>query len=347
MKSNLIASVAVLLFATIAYAATDYHILRKIPIPGDGIWDYISADSVNRRLYVSHGSELDVLDLDSGAIVDKMIPPKTENARTPMLTHGAAVAPDLGLGFTSNGGASSTTIFDLKTLKPVAEVKLGGAPDGFLYDPSSRLAFLFSGQTDDATAVDGPHRKIAGTIPLGGKPEAATSDEKGHLFVNIEDKNLVLELDSKKLAVLQKWPVSSCQEPASMAIDAKNHRIFVGCRNNRMDIVNTDSGEVVATLPIGELTDAAVFDPQRSLIFSSNGDGTLTVIHEDSPDKYTVLDNVKTEFGARTMALDSKTHRLFLALADRSNVPAPGTLSQHLRPDIISGTFRVLVVGAN
>jgi sugar lactone lactonase YvrE len=216
-----------------------------------------------------------------------------------------------------------------------------------LYDPSSRRAFLFSARTEDATAVDGVRRKVTGTIPLGGKPEAATSDEKGHLFVNIEDKDLVLELDAKKLTVMESWPVAPCREPASMAIDARNQRIFVGCRNQLMVVMNTNNGQVITKLPIGELTDAAVFDPQGSLIFSSNGDGTLTVIQEESPTRYTVVDNVKTEFGARTMAIDLKTHRLFLSLADRRNIPAPGTLNQNLRPEIIPGTFKVLVVGKN
>lgn len=347
MKPFFLIWLTVCTLVTVVYPASEYQVLRKIPIAGDGNWDYVSADSVNRRLYVSHGTELEVLDLDSGEIVGKLIPPTTENAPTPMLTHGAAVAPDLGLGFTSNGAASSTTIFDLKTLKTLAEVKLNGAPDGFLYDPSSRRAFLFSARTEDATAVDGVQRKVTGTIPLGGKPEAATSDEKGHLFVNIEDKDLVLELDAKKLTVMESWPVAPCREPASMAIDARNQRIFVGCRNQLMVVMNTNNGQVITKLPIGELTDAAVFDPQGSLIFSSNGDGTLTVIQEESPTRYTVVDNVKTEFGARTMAIDLKTHRLFLSLADRRNIPAPGTLNQNLRPEIIPGTFKVLVVGKN
>jgi hypothetical protein len=346
MKAHFLAYLIVLVLTSVAYSASDYHVLRTIPMTGDGNWDYVSADSVNRRLYVSHGTELDVLNLDSGEIVGKIIPPKIENARTPMLTHGAAVAPDLGLGFTSNGGASSTTIFDLKSLQALAEVKLGGAPDGFLYDPSSKLAFLFSEQTEDATAVDGVHRKVVGTIRLGGKPEEATSDDTGHLYVNIQDKDLVLKLDAKKLAVMESWSVAPlCHEPASMAIDPRNQRIFVGCRNQVMAIVDTSNGHVITTDPIGEVTDAAVFDPQRRLIFSSNMDGTLTVIQEESANKYTVLDNVKTAFGARTMALDLKTHRLFLSLADRRNIPAPGTLSHNLRPEIIPGTFRVLVIG--
>lgn len=330
MKVPFLASLTLVLFATAANSASSYHVLRTIPIAGDGNWDYVSADTLNRRLYVSHGTELDVLDLDSGEIVAKLIPPKTENSRTPMQTHGAAVAPDLGLGFTSNGGASSTTIFDLKTLKTLAEVKLGGTPDGFLYDPASHLAFLFSEQTSDATAVDGLQRKVVGTIPLGGKPEEATSDEKGHLFVDVQDKDLVLELDSRKLSVMQRWSVApSCHEPASMAIDPASQRIFVGCRNQVMVVLDTTDGHMIAKLPIGEVTDAAIFDPQRRLIFSSNMDGTLTVIQKESANKFTAIENVKTAFGARTMALDLKTHRLFLS---RRSSQHPGARYPRAQP---------------
>lgn len=333
-------------FATIAYSDSGYHVLRRFPIPGDGNWDYVRADSVNRRLYVSHGTAIDVLNLDSGEITGKIVPPTGADDKTPMQTHGAAVAPDLGLGFTSDGGNSSSTIFDLKTLKTLGVVKLKGSPDGFLYDPFTHLAFLFSAQTKDGTAIDGVKRMAVGTIDVGGKPEEATSDGKGYLFVNVQDKDLVLKIDAKKLVVTERWSVApDCHEPASMAIDAPHQRIFVGCRNQFLIVMDTKNGHVITKLPIGEVTDAAEFDPQGNLIFSSNIDGTLTVIHEESPDKYSVVDNVKTEFGARTMALDLKTHRLFFILADRTNIPAKGTASQHLRPDIVPGTFHVLVVG--
>lgn len=333
-------------FATAARSDSGYHVLKSISISGDGNWDYVTADSINRRLYASHGTEIDVLNLDTGEIVGKIMAPQGSSGRNSMQTHGAAVAPDLGLGFTSDGGNSSSTIFDLKTLKTVAVLKLNGRPDGFLYDPYSKLAFLFSADTKNATLIDGSNRKIVGTIDLGGKPEEATSDEHGHLYIDIQDRDLVLKVDVKKMAVMESWSVAPlCHEPASMAIDVTNHRIFVGCRNQVMLMMNTNDGHVITEVSIGEVTDGAEFDPQARLIFSSSMDGTLNVIHEDSPNKYTVVDNVKTEFGARTMAFDPKTHRLFLILADRSNIPAPGTLSQNLRPVIVPGTFHVLVVG--
>jgi DNA-binding beta-propeller fold protein YncE len=205
---------------------------------------------------------------------------------------------------------------------------------------------MFSEDTKDGTAIDGMQRKVVGTIHVGGKPEEAVSDDQGHLYIDVQDKDVVLKVDAKKLAVTEKWPVGqTCHEPASLAIDVPNQRIFVGCRNQVMIVMDTSNGHVITTLPIGEVTDAAEYDPQGNIIFSSNIDGTITVIHEESPNKYTVVDNVKTEFGARTMALDLKTHRLFMILADRSNIPARGTASQHLRPVIIPNTFHVLVVG--
>ena len=338
--------VVLTIFAGVAYSDSGYHVLRKFPIPGDGNWDYVRADSVNRRLYVSHGTEVDVLNLDTGEIVGKLMPPKGADDKSPMQTHGAVAAPDLGLGFTSDGGASSSTIFDLKTLKTLGQVKLKGSPDGFVYDPFTHLAFMFSEDTKDGTAIDGVQRKVVGTIPVGGKPEEAVSDEQGRLYIDVQDKDVVLQVDAKKLAVTEKWPVgTTCHEPASLAIDMPHQRLFVGCRNQVMIVMDATNGHVLATLLIGEVTDAAEYDPQGNLIFSSNIDGTLTVIHEESPNKYTVVDNVKTEFGARTMALDLKTHRLFMILADRSNIPAKGTASQHLRPVIIPNTFHVLVVG--
>ena len=349
-KSLQMAFLAVLTLAyTSALADSGYRLLKKVPIPGDGSWDYISVDSVNRHVFVSHGSQIDVLDADSGNIVGKIVAPEPDpSVKTTTVTgvHGAAIAPELGRGFTSNGRASSVTIFDLKTLKPLGETKVGDGPDGYVYDSASRRAFTFSGRINGATAVDGADGKVAGSVDLGGKPEAASADGKGHVFVNIEDKDVVAEIDSRKLTVLEKWPVAPCHEPASMAIDPAHQRLFIGCRNKMMAVMNTENGKIVTTLPIGAQTDAAVFDPKLHLAFSSNGDGTVTVVHQDSADKYLVIDNVKTEPGARTMGLDLKTHRLFLSLADRP-APTPSAPAQPGAPrgTIVPGTFRVLIVG--
>ena len=337
------------LLATVAYSAGGYRLLKRIPISGDGTWDYIGADSVNRRIYVSHGSQLEVLDADSGAIVGKILAPGVNPADPSTLqgqgVRGAAIAPELGRGFTSNGRDSSMTIFDLKTLKVLGVVKVGENPDGYLYDPASRRAFTFSNRTKAATAVDGAAGTVAGNIDLGGKPEAAATDGKGLVYVNIQDKNLVTKFDSRKLTVMASWPTAPCEEPTSMAIDAKNHRLFVGCRNKLLAVMNTENGKIITTLPIGGNTDAAAFDPALRLVFTSNGEGTVTVIQEESPDKYSVLDNVKTEPGARTMALDLKRHKLFLCLANRTPPPAPVAGQTAPPAQIIHDSFRVLVVG--
>lgn len=323
--------------AAAASSTSGYHLLKTIPVPGDGGWDYLTVDEGARRLYVSHGTQVDVLDVDSGAIVGKI-------SDTPGV-HGIAVAPGLGRGFVSNGRASTVTIFDLKTLQKSGEVQTGKNPDAILYDPATRRVFAFNGGSHSATVIEAADGKVAGTIELGGGPEFAVSDGAGHVFVNLEDKSAVLELDARKLAVQERWPLAPCEEPSSMAMDRRTRRLFIGCRNRLMAVVNADSGRVVGTFPIGERVDAAAFDPATRLIFNSNGDGTLTVIHEDSADKYSVLDNVKTQNGAKTMALDPKTHRLFLSTADYGPPPAPSPEQPRPRRPIVPGTFRVLVVG--
>lgn len=338
---------AVTMVPVLAFAKSGYHLLKKIPIPGNGSWDYVSVDAVNRRVYVSHGNQIEVLDADSDALVGRIPAPRTEpsNKSRSQGIHGAALAPQLGRGFTSNGRAGSMTIFDLKTLKILGETKVGAGPDGILYDPFTRRAFTFSHHTKAATAVDGLTGKVVGSIALGGEPEAAKSDGRGHAFVNIEDKNQVLKLDVRNLKVLARWKTDPCHEPASMAIDPSTDRIFVGCRNKLLAVFNTGNGHILTTLPIGAGTDSAAYDPETHLIFTSNGEGTITVIQQHSANNYSVLDTVKTEPGARTMGLDSKTHRLFLSLADRAKQPQAKRGERRRRPPILPGTFRVLIVG--
>ena len=345
---SFIAALAVL--AAAVHAATGYRLLKTIPIPGAGTsWDYLGADSVNRHIFVSHGPQLEVLDADSYAVVGKIVAPGVDFSNPETLTgqgvRGAAAAPDLGLGFTSNGRDGSMSIFDLKTLKVLAVVKVGENPDGYLYDPASHRGFTFSNRTKGGTAVDLKEAKVAGNVALGGKPEAAAADGKGHVFVNVQDKDIVTKFDSRKLAVEESWPTAPCHEPTSMAIDAKNRRLFVGCRGQAplLLVMDTENGKIITTLPIGNGTDAAGFDPGTRMVFTSNGEGTITVVQQESADKYTVADTVKTEPGARTMALDLKTHKLFLITADRKTLPAsPG---QAARTEVVPGSFRVLVVG--
>ena len=298
--------------------SSGYSVLKKIPIPGQGSWDYLTVDESASRLYVSHGTQVEVLDTDSGSIVGNI--PNT------LGVHGITIAAELGRGFVSNGQSSTVTIFDLKTLKPIADVATGKKPDAIIYDPATSRVFAFNGGSDSATAIDAATGKVAGTVDLGGGPEFAAADGQGHVFDNLEDESLVLKIDSRNLKVEQRWPTAPCASPSSMAMDRANRRLFLGCRSKVMAVMNADTGQVITTLPIGDHVDATAFDPETKLIFNSNGEGTITVIHQDSPDKYSVVDTVKTLPRAKTMALDPKTHQLFLSTAE-------------------SGQFEVLVVG--
>jgi YVTN family beta-propeller protein len=295
-----------------------YSVIKKIPIPGQGSWDYLTVDAAARRLYVSHGTQVEVLDIDSGAIVGTI--PKTPGV------HGIAIAPELGRGFISNGQASTVTIFDLKTLKPIADAPTGQKPDAIIYDPATSRVFAFNGGSNSVTAIDAATGKVAGTVNLEGGPEFAAADGKGYVYDNLEDESQVVKINSRDLKVEQRWPTAPCKSPSSMAIDRANRRLFLGCRSKVMAVMNADTGQVITTLPIGDHVDATAFDEDTKLIFNSNGEGTVTVIHQDSPDKYSVVETVKTLPKAKTMALDPKTHQLFLSTAE-------------------NGQFEVLVVG--
>jgi YVTN family beta-propeller protein len=289
-------------------SASEFTITKKVPIPGQGSWDYLAVDEAARRLYVSHGTQVEVLDVDSGAIVGKI-----ENT---LGVHGIAIAPELGRGFVSNGQSSTVTIFDLKTLKAVAEVPVGKKPDAIIYDPATSRVFAFNGDSNSASVIDAASGKVVGTVHLGGGPEFAVADGTGYVYNNLEDASLVLKINARSLKVEQRWPTAPCSSPSSIAMDRTTRRLFIGCRNKVMAVVNADTGQVITTLPIGDHVDATAFDPESRLVFNSNGDGTITVVHEDSPDKYSVVENVKTLPKAKTMALDPKTHHLFLSTAE-------------------------------
>lgn len=315
-----------------------YHLVKKIAAGGDGGWDYLTLDSAARRLYVTRATRVAVFDADSGAAVGEI----SNTAGV----HGVALAPELDRGFTSNGRSSTVTIFDLKSLKVLSEVKTTGEnPDAILYDPASRRVFTFNGRGGSATAIDAADGRVVGTVALGGKPEFAASDGKGRVFVNVEDKSLVAVIDAQKLAVEKRWPLEPCEEPSGMAIDREHGRLFVGCHNKMMAAVDTGSGRVVATVPIGQGVDANAFDPATALVFASCGDGTLTVAHEDSPDRFTVVQTVETQRGARTMALDERTHNVFLATAEFGPPPSPTPDQPHPRPPILPGSFVLLILG--
>ncbi len=260
-----------------AAAGPGYHVATTYKVGGDGGWDYLTADASARRLYISRGTHVIVLDLDSGKNVGDI--PDTQGV------HGIALAPDLGRGFTSNGRENTVTIFDIQTLKPIGEkVKVGENPDAILYDPATKRVFTFNGRSADSTAIDAASGKVLGTIKLDGKPEFAASDAKGEVFVNIEDKSELTVIDPNKLEVKSKWPLAPCTEPSGLALDRKNRRLFVGCDNKMMAVVDADSGKVLATPAIGEGVDATAYDDETGLAFAScGGDAVITVVKQDSP----------------------------------------------------------------
>lgn len=314
-----------------------YHVLKQYKLGGEGGWDYLTIDAKARRLYVSHATHVVVVDADTGAIVGDI--PDTPGV------HGIAIVEDAGKGYVSNGRASTVTVFDLKTLKTLKQIPVGKNPDAIIYDAASRRVFTMNGASEDATAIDVQTDKVVGTLALGGKPEFAVTDEQGNVFVNIEDKSAIVEFNSRKLAVEANWPIAPAEEPSGLAFDRKHHRLFSVGSNNLMAVVNADNGKVLTTLPIGSSVDAAAFDPETGLIFSSNGEGTLTVMHEDSPDKYSVIEDITTQRGARTMTLDSKTHKLYLVTAEFGPPPAPTKERPRPRPSIVPDTFKLLVLG--
>lgn len=286
-------------------------------------------------MYVSHGNHVVVLDADSGVVVGDI--PNT------LGVHGIALATDLNRGFITAGRANTIIIFDLKTLKTIDTVKARGLnPDAVHYDTGSKRVFAFNGGSANAVAINAADGKVAGMIAVGGKPEFAAGDDKGHVFVNVEDKSQLLEIDAQKLSVLHRWPLAGCKEPSGLAFDQKNRRLFSVCGNKKMMVVNADTGEVVATVTIGEDPDAAGYDPDTQLVFSSNGEsGDLTVIHQDSADKYTILESVPTSKYARTMAVDFSTHSIFLPFAEFE----PVTPKAEEEPPMKPNSFGVLLVG--
>ena len=312
--------------------ASGYHIIKTVSVPGDEGWDYIYVDSDARRVYISHASHVVVMNADTYAIEGDI--PDTQGV------HGIAVASDLGRGFISAGRANTAVIFDLKTLKTLSTVKTDANPDAIIYDPAAKRVFTFNGRGKNSTVIDASNGSVAGTIPLGDKPEFAVADGKGAVFVNGEDTANLIALDSQNLKETHRWPLAPCKSPSGLAGDLKTRRLFAVCDDKVSSVVDADSGKVVANPAICDGPDAAAFDPSSNYFFASCGDGNLTVIHEDSPDKFTVVENVPTKKSARTMGLDLKTHKIFLPSAD-FDPPAPGERRGKMKP----GTFAVIVLG--
>jgi DNA-binding beta-propeller fold protein YncE len=331
VKTRLLSTLVLIASAAVAFAAPgSYTLVKTVPVPGDGGWDYVTVDEAGRRVYLSHGTQVDVLDADSYELKGTI--PDTSGV------HGIAIASDLGRGFTSNGRANNVTIFDLKDLKKLGEVKTGRNPDSIIYDPATKRVFAFNGGGKSATVIDAEKGEALGTIELGGQPEFAAADGQGLVFVNLEDKNELLKIDSKEMKVLERWPLAPGATPTGLAFDPKSKRLFVGCRNKNMVVVNADNGKVVANNPIGERVDAGAFDPETGNIFFSCGDGTVSVFHADGEDKYTLVETIKTKVGSKTMGLDRKSHKLFLPSADYKPAEKQGA-----RPTMVPGTFAVLV----
>jgi hypothetical protein len=324
--------------ATPAPAGSGYHVIKTVAVGGEGGWDYVYVDSDARRVYVSRGTHTMVIDADTYAVVGDI--PDTQGV------HGIAIASDLGRGFISDGRSNDVTIFDLKSLKAIGNVKTDVNPDAILYEPVTKRVFTFNGGSrtagggKNATAINAADGAVLGNIDLRGKPEFAAADGKGSVYVNNEDSSELHHIDAATLKELHHWPLAPCKSPSGLAMDVKNRRTFSVCDEKVMAVMNVDTGKVVATPTICEGPDAAGFDPSSGYVFASCGDGNLTVIHEDSPDKYTVVENVPTKKSARTMGLDLKTHNIFLPAAD-FDAPAAGERRGKMKP----GSFVLVVVG--
>jgi len=338
IRRGFFVSAAMLFISTILNAGpSGYHVSKTIKLGGDGGWDYLTVDARARRVYISRGTHVMVVDADTGALVGDI--PNTNGV------HGIAIAPDMDKGFISDGRDNNVTIFDVKTLKVMGTAPTGKNPDAIIYDPASKRVFAFNGSSKDATAIDAKTGSVAGTIALGGKPEFAVADEKSQVFVNIEDTSEIVQFDSNKLEIVSRWKIAPGEEPSGLAMDRKHRRLFSVCSNKLMVVVDADSGRVVTTLPIGPGTDAAGFDSETGFAFSSNGgDGTVTVAHEDTPDKFAVVENVPTLRRARTMALDAKTHQVYTVTAEFGAAPAATKEQPRPRPPMVPGSFTLLIL---
>jgi DNA-binding beta-propeller fold protein YncE len=324
-------------------AAASYHLPKKYSFgAAEGAtreyFDYVTVDSAARRVYLSHGTEVKVLDADTGALIGNITGLKQD--------HGVAVASEFGRGFISDGGQGKVIIFDLKTLKVTGEAKADNDADCVIYDPFTKHVFVMNGDPHSSTVIDAKTGNVVGSIDLGGGPEFAVSDGKGTIYINLEDKSELVAVDATTLKIKSRWPLAPAGAPTALAIDVAHHRLFSAGRNPQMMVVlDSDSGKVIQSFPISAGVDAAAYDPETAMIFVSTRDGMVHVFHEDSPDKFSEAETIKTEYGAKTMGLDTKTHNLFLDTADFGPAPAPTADHPHPGRSPIQGTFHVLVYG--
>ena len=326
----------VLAVSALPARAAEYKVVARGTLGGEGRWDLLAVDEAARRLYVSRTTRVMVVDADTLKVVGEV--PETPGV------HGIAIAPDLGRGYTSNGRAATSTIFDLKTRRRIGEVKTGQNPDMILYDRLTRRVFVFNGKSADVTVFDAGKGTVKATIPLGGKPELAVSDGKGTVFVNIEDTSEVVALDARGLKVQARWPLKPCEEPTGLALDDEHRRLFAACSNGLLAVVDADAGRVVATAPIGKDPDGAVFDAERQLAFTSNADGTVTIIREVTPETFEAVQTVTTGPGAKTIALDSLKHRVYLVTAQFGPTPAATAGAPSPRPQPLPDTVEVIAL---
>ena len=325
--------------AVAAGGAANYHFIREIPIGGEGGWDYLSIDSAARRLYVAHATQVVVVDLDRSAVIGSI--PDTPGI------HGVAVAPELGRGFTSNGQESRSSVVDLRSLKTLFKVATGAGPDAILFDPGRQEIYTFNGRGKSATVIDARTNQVVATVILPGKPEFAVADpDASRIYANIEDQSEVVAIDNMAHRIVATWPIAPGVEPSGLALDAAHHRLFIGCHNELMVMMDSATGRVLATVPIGRGVDANAFDPATGLAFASCGDGTVTIAREDAPGHLVVVQTLPTEAGARTLALDPATHRIYLATAKFGPLPESPAGGRR-RPPVVPGTFKVLVYGTD
>ena len=307
-RTAIIAGLATLLCAFLAVAGTNYELLKKVAVPGAGGWDYVTVDDAARRVYISHSTQVDVLDADSFAHLGTI--PNTPGV------HGVAIDPVSGRGYITVGKADMVVAFDSKTLKPLGEIKVGKKPDAVIYEPLTKRIYVMNGDSDSITVLNAADGSLAGTIALGGGPEFAVSDGKGNLWVNLEDKSETLHIDVNELKVKDRFPLAPCATPTSLALDRENRRLFVGCRSKHLAVLNADTGQVIFTAPIGERVDAGAFDAKTRMIYLSTGDGKVFVFHQDSPDKYTQVQEITTKAGAKTMGYDAKTGNIIVPTSE-------------------------------
>ena len=327
-----------LITAACADAGTEYRALQSIPIGGEGGWDILNIDAAARRLYLSHASKVVVVDLDKNTVAGEI-------ADTPGV-HAFLPVPELGRGFSSNGKESKASVVDLKTLQTTAKVDTGESPDAIAYDPKHSEVYIFNHKGNSVTIVDAKGAKVIATVPLGGSPEFAVADPAAdRIYCNVEDKNEVVAIDTNRHEVVAHWPLAPGEEPSGIALDAAHHRLFSACNNKMMEMIDTETGKVIASVPIGDHTDGCAFDDASQLAFASCGDGSTTIAREESPDKLTLVQKLQTERGARTIAIDPQTHRIYLPTAQFAPAPSPAPGSSPGRPAIVPNTCKLLVYG--